>query len=296
MSRAPWVVVAMLASCAIAQAQVEVIPAPWVRGGGTARGPIQRTDGTATAPSDTYASDRDLGRYRIGADNEGFTAGGTLRWDYNTTRVNTTIPIYLALGTAEAPSLSTPNDTDTGLFFPFANYVGISAGTSNVAAFQGNGLEIINGANVIWVASIGSGADVSLGRGAANRLDLASGDSFNLVSGTLRLNDVLLVSTTAPTISSGFGTTPSIANNNGTAAFTINVGTGGTASSGVVGLPTATTGWSCEAQDQTTPGVNATKQTANTTASVTLTNYNTTTGVAAAWTASDILYVNCLAF
>ena len=106
----------------------------------------------------------------------------------------------------------------------------------------------------------------------------------------------LLLSATAPTISSGFGTSPSIANNNGTSAFTINVGTGGTASSGVVGLPTATTGWNCVAQDQTTPGVNATKQTANTTTTATLTNYNTTTGVAAAWTASDILYVSCLAF
>ena len=146
--------------------------------------------------------------------------------------------------------------------------------------------------------------------GVGVRWDIPANNVFRVLSasggdGTFRVaayqlgvigSERVLFSSTAPTISSGFGTTPSIVASNGTAAFTINVGTGGTASSGVVGLPTATTGWSCEAQDQTTPGVNATKQTANTTTSVTLTNYNTTTGVAAAWTASDILYVNCVAF
>ena len=54
-----------------------------------------------------------------------------------------------------------------------------------------------------------------------------------------------LFSATTPTISSGFGTTPSIVNSNGTAAFSINVGTGGTASSGVITLPAATTDWNC---------------------------------------------------
>lgn len=101
---------------------------------------------------------------------------------------------------------------------------------------------------------------------------------------------------TAPTVSSGFGTMPAIAASNGTAAFTIDVGTGGTASSGVIGLPTATTGWIVTCTDLTTPGVNVTKQTAVSTASATITNYNSTTGIAAAWTASDILYCQATAF
>ena len=106
-----------------------------------------------------------------------------------------------------------------------------------------------------------------------------------------------LIQTTAPTIASGFGTSPSVPSNNGPAAFTVNVGTGGSASSGVVTLPTATTGWSCNATDVTTKSTSVflTKMTAETTTSATFTNYNTA-GAATAWTASDILVINCLSY
>jgi hypothetical protein len=106
----------------------------------------------------------------------------------------------------------------------------------------------------------------------------------------------LMVSSTAPTISSGFGTSPSVASNNGTAAFTINVGTGGSATSGVIGLPTATNGWVCHAQDLTTNSatVFVTKQTASSTTTATIGNFNTS-GAAAAWVASDILHISCSA-
>jgi len=96
----------------------------------------------------------------------------------------------------------------------------------------------------------------------------------------------LLWSSTAPTISSGFGTSPSIVQQNGTAAFEINVGTGG-ASSGAVTLPTAANGWSCQVSDMTTNI--ASRETAFTTTSVTLTG-------ASAWSASDKLLVNCTGF
>lgn len=126
-----------------------------------------------------------------------------------------------------------------------------------------------------------------------NSLDV-TGD-INATTG-YRVNGTLAVSATAPTISSGFGTTPSVTANNGTAAFRINVGTGGTATNGVVGLPTAANGWNCFASDITTPATGHTiKQTATSTTSVTLTNYNNA-GTATAWTASDIIIVNCMAY
>lgn len=103
-------------------------------------------------------------------------------------------------------------------------------------------------------------------------------------------NGRVMVSATAPTISSGFGTNPSIVTSNGTAAFTINVGTGGTAQTGVIGLPTATTGWSVYCADVTTQSstVFVTKQTASATTSATIGLFDAA-GAAAAWTASDIL-------
>jgi hypothetical protein len=97
----------------------------------------------------------------------------------------------------------------------------------------------------------------------------------------------MLISPTAPTISSGFGTAPSIVTANGTGAFTLNVGTGSVATSGVVGLPAARTGWFCNVIDQTTNTV--TRTTATTTTTATLT-------AAAAWAASDVLQVSCLAY
>jgi len=108
-------------------------------------------------------------------------------------------------------------------------------------------------------------------------------------------NAKLLISPTAPTISSGFGTSASVTANNGTTAFRIGVGTGGTASSGVIGLPTASTGWNCFVQDVTTPATTFTKVTASTTTTVTVTNYNTS-GTATAWAASDVLEVSCFAY
>jgi hypothetical protein len=106
----------------------------------------------------------------------------------------------------------------------------------------------------------------------------------------------LLISDTAPTISAGFGTGASIIGNNGTAAFAINVGTGGTASSGTIGLPTSAGGWVCTCEDQTTTSatVNRCKQTNGTVSSAVIGNFNTTPA-AAAWVASDILQVSCFA-
>lgn len=95
---------------------------------------------------------------------------------------------------------------------------------------------------------------------------------------------------TAPTIASGFGTSPSIVASNGTFAFTVNVGTGGIATSGVITLPTAATGWNVSCQNLSTRSATVfdTKQTATTTTSATIGNFNTS-GVAAAWVASDVL-------
>mgnify|MGYP001582105580 CR=1 FL=1 len=98
-----------------------------------------------------------------------------------------------------------------------------------------------------------------------------------------------------PTVT-GFGTSPSVVTSNGTHAFTINVGTGGTASTGTITLPTATTAWVCNMWDVTNPDSFNTKMTGGTATTVTVTNYSMTTGNAIAWTASDILRVSCIAY
>jgi hypothetical protein len=118
-------------------------------------------------------------------------------------------------------------------------------------------------------------------------------------AGHLSFNGTMLLNGIAPTIASGFGTSPSIPSNNGTAAFTVNVGTGGSATSGVLTMPTASTGWICHVNDLTAAAAHVaynTRQTASSTTSVTLENQTTSTGAAVAWAASDILQVSCFAY
>jgi len=124
----------------------------------------------------------------------------------------------------------------------------------------------------------------------------ASVNSVGYFSGNqFLLSGVPLMSATAPTIASGFGTTPTIVNSNGTAAFSVNVGTGGTASSGILTFPAATTNWNCAVVNQLSGAGTLTQQSAHTSTSVTLTNYTIATDVAVAWTASYVIELNCVA-
>ena len=108
-------------------------------------------------------------------------------------------------------------------------------------------------------------------------------------------NAVVTISGTAPTIASGFGTTPSVVASNGTAAFSVNVGTGGIATGGVLTMPASTTDWaSLSVKNLTALAANRADQhtviTASTTTSLTVQNQTISTGAALAWTASDVLH------
>lgn len=107
------------------------------------------------------------------------------------------------------------------------------------------------------------------------------------------LGPSLLAQATAPVWGSGFGTAPVVIANN-TAAFAVNVGTGGTASSGVITMPAAATGWACTAASTNTPQAAAVIVVASTSAtSITIANYTLATGVPLAWPASFTMNVMC---
>jgi hypothetical protein len=110
-----------------------------------------------------------------------------------------------------------------------------------------------------------------------------------------QLNGVMAVSQTAPTATT-FCTSPSIQNANGTAAFTVNVGTGCATSVGTITMPAALTGWVATCHDVTTPAGNYVEQTGGTTTTITLQNYSRTLGTALNWTASDVLRCTAVAY
>ena len=124
-------------------------------------------------------------------------------------------------------------------------------------------------------------------------------DSNAIVTGTVKSTGLVITSTlcsaTAPTVS-GFGASPTVPENNGTCAFTINVGTGGLASTGTITLPAAAAGWACNIQNVTSPATYITSQTGGTTTTATVTNYSRTTGLEMAWAASDVLRVSCFGY
>jgi hypothetical protein len=116
------------------------------------------------------------------------------------------------------------------------------------------------------------------------------------LGGSLNFTNVLL-SPTAPSIAGAGcgGSGATIATNNGTAAFSVNVGSTPTTACTIT-LPTATNAWNCFATDITTNSTSVflQKQTATGASSVTITNFSDV-AVASNFTASDILQVSCFA-
>lgn len=118
--------------------------------------------------------------------------------------------------------------------------------------------------------------------------------------GKILIGTALVAANTAPTITSA-GTSPSVTASSGTMAFRVNVGTGGTATTIVLALPTATTGWNCFGNDITAAAANrnptgALMLQSSTTTAATLQYQTVATGVALAFTASDIVAINCVGF
>lgn len=172
------------------------------------------------------------------------------------------------------------SDAGTDIYLDSSSYsFSTLTSSSNLSISNANGSRVYQISNNLPATYIG------------NSLDLVG----SLDAGSVYLNGKLAFSSTAPTISSGFGTSPSITGGSAV-AFRVNVGTGGAASTGVVALPTAINGWNCSVADVTTPDSNSTVQTASTTTTASFKNYARTTGLAAAWTASDILAISCIAF
>lgn len=119
----------------------------------------------------------------------------------------------------------------------------------------------------------------------------------NYFGGEIKLGPAvqLLYSPIAP-VATTFCTSPSIPANNGTAAFTINVGTSCSTNVGTITMAAATTGWACDFQDVTNPDSNLVRQTGGTTTTVTVKNYSATTGAATNWTNSEVIRAKCAAY
>lgn len=296
----------------------------------TFTGVIRLPDGTAAAPALSWTSDTALGFRRTGSATAYFANnasalvmgfGPTGNFAMSIAAGGANAGIIAGASTILSWTVgSEQNARDTGISRISANLLGI--GNATQGDFSGGlkfaTLQIPNGAaaeyaTIAWVSNFmnvgpitnggtdrslrmiagGTTGAVLLNTNGTDRwfVSAAAGNLTNTSTGFFSAATNLAFSPTAPTVSSGFGTSPSVPTNNGTQSFTINVGTGGVATSGVIGLPTATNGWVVKCEDLTTQSatVFVQKQTATATNTATIGNFNTA-GAAAAWVASDILH------
>lgn len=115
--------------------------------------------------------------------------------------------------------------------------------------------------------------------------------SFSHIASSDSITKRLIFSATAPTVTSAC-TSPTVTHGS-TTSFQMDVGTSCTGISDVVlALPAATNGWSCHGYNKSTP-TRALRQTADTTTSVTMSNYIQIGGSAGDFVDGDDLVISC---
>jgi len=137
-------------------------------------------DGTAALPTFSFSGtgDGDNGMYLSAADTLGWSAGGTLRLSLSSTALTSTVPGLFPNGTVADPSVQIGAEGN-GWYRGGSTEIAGSIGDANVVNWGTTGgdpfFQIQGTAGKLLFSS-----DVSLSRGAANRLTLATGDVYNL--------------------------------------------------------------------------------------------------------------------
>jgi len=111
--------------------------------GATFTGVMQFTSGTSGAPGITFSGDTDTGIFRSGSNNIKITLGGTDPYTFTSTAFATTVPITFADGTASAPSVTNTGDTNTGLYFPAADKVGVTTAGTQQYSFDATSFDVL---------------------------------------------------------------------------------------------------------------------------------------------------------
>jgi len=245
--------------------------------------------GSVTNPG-IYFNDVDTGFYSTGAGNVNITTDGVVSQQFSATS-------FIQTRTGAAPNITAQRVDEHGSGQNIGTFVfrGRNSTPASLSYGQIVGTAVTNTvgseegsyAFQTYIAGLNTTVATFGVAGISTTLSVKGGAGFIL---TNRLS-----SSTAP-VATTFCTTPSIPANNGTAAFTINVGTACATSVGTITMPAATTGWVCHFANVTAPASNVPSQTGGTTTTVTLTNYARTTGLAANWTDSNVIRAMCTGY
>lgn len=161
-----------------------VFIAPGLGGGGgiSPTNPSLFPNGSAAAPSISFINDPQSGRYLIGVDNVGESINGSLVFDWNATRLRTSLPIYLPNGAVGTPALAFENDATSGRYRIGNDNFGESV--NGVLAFDWNATRLLSALNIqLGAANTLGWSDVILNREDANILSQYNGtnaQTYNL--------------------------------------------------------------------------------------------------------------------
>lgn len=103
-------------------------------------GVVLLDNGSAGTPSLSFASDPDTGVYRVGANDLGFTAGGTVRLDITSARALFAVVGAFPDGAVGAPGVAFGSDLDCGLYRIGANDWGLTSGGVKIAELTSTAL------------------------------------------------------------------------------------------------------------------------------------------------------------
>ena len=184
----------------------------------------------------------------------------------------------------------------SGVFSTMKITSSVSATSSVTGALTvGNGAPATNtaigGGNITTGGALTTGGNATVGGNLAAAYVLPSAATRGTLQDT---SGSPMVANGAATISSGFGTSPSLVSSH-SSAFKVIVGSAASGV-GVVTLPTVTNGWKCSCEDITSNASITVGQTAFTTSSATFQAYSRTLGTTTSFTASDVLAFVCLPF
>ena len=158
------------------------------RAGDTMTGPLRIAAGSAAAPGLTPAGDTDSGIFAPAADEIGISLNGQEVARFNSNGLTMTGPLRIAAGSAAAPGLTPAGDTNSGIFAPAADEIGISLNGQEVARFNSNGL-VGRLVPRTWL-DVASAATIDLGAQNADSLRLTGTTTITsfgtAVSGTRR--------------------------------------------------------------------------------------------------------------
>ncbi len=137
--------------------------------------------GTAAAPVITWDGDTDTGIYRIGANNVGVSAGGTLILDVRTTGVVVTGTLSATTAISSTTTLAAGTSFNVGTDQTFTKELdhSISVSTTTTAATVGGKITILGGTG----ATSGAGGAVVLTGGTGGATAASVGGAITITSG-----------------------------------------------------------------------------------------------------------------